>query len=192
MATVGPHRLRLIDTAGLSRAPAPLEKLGMEDAVGRIADADLLVLVVDVTHPSPVPPAGLNLDPSKTVRVLNKSDLLLGPPFPEQAPRFETIPVSALSGAGIDELRQALAREGRRPPVPGRRGLHRDQRASRARAGPGKGLPGRGPAQARSDPQAELLASDLRGALDAFGEAPAASTTRRCSTASLRPSVLGK
>jgi tRNA modification GTPase len=167
---VGPHCLRLIDTAGLSRAPAPLEKLGMEKTLQRVAEADLLLLVVDATAPSTIPPGGLNLDQAKTIRVLNKLDLLPGPSKPDPAPRYETIAVSALTGAGIEDLRAALVRkaDGFKPEAGGdsvainARHAHALRQAKACLAAALAKLDGK--------PQPELLASDLRGALDALGE----------------------
>jgi tRNA modification GTPase len=47
---VGPHCLRLIDTAGLNPSPAPLEKLGMEKTRECLAEADLILLVLDASR----------------------------------------------------------------------------------------------------------------------------------------------
>src|SRR5690606_31589860 len=44
---VGPHCLRLIDTAGLNPSPAPLEKLGMDKTLERIEEADLILVVLE-------------------------------------------------------------------------------------------------------------------------------------------------
>jgi tRNA modification GTPase len=167
---VGPHCLRLIDTAGLSREPSPLEKLGMAKTLERIADADLLLLVVDATRPTPLPPASLKLDPAVTLRVLNKADLLPGPPAFDPAPRFETLAVSAATGAGIDALREALVRRadgfqaavGADSIAINARHAHALSRAKECLAAALLKL--------ESSPQLELLASDLRGALDALGE----------------------
>jgi tRNA modification GTPase len=170
LVTVGPHCLRLIDTAGLSEAPAPLEKLGMAKTLERIADSDLLLLVVDATHPTPLPPAGLKLDPARTLRVLNKSDLFLGPLVPEPSARFETLAVSALTGAGIDELREALARraDGFQAAV-GADSVAINARHAHALS-QAKECLGAALLKLESAPESELLASDLRGALDALGE----------------------
>ena len=168
--TVGPHRLRLIDTAGLSRDPAPLEKLGMAKTLERIGDADLLLLVVDATRPTPLPPAGLMLDQARTIRVLNKADLLPAPPDPEPSPRFETLAVSALTGAGIEALRGALVRraDGFQAAV-GADSVAINARHAHALS-QAKECLGAALLKLDSAPQPELLASDLRGALDALGE----------------------
>ena len=167
---VGPHCLRLIDTAGLSDAPGPLERLGMEKTRERIADADLLLWVVDATRPTPLPPAGLKLDPAKTIRVLSKSDLLPAPLQPDPAPRFETVAVSALTGAGIGDLRSALIRraDGFQAAV-GPDSVAINARHAHALS-QAKECLGAALLKLESAPESELLASDLRGALDALGE----------------------
>ncbi|WP_415663365.1 tRNA uridine-5-carboxymethylaminomethyl(34) synthesis GTPase MnmE, partial [Rariglobus hedericola] len=50
---LGPHCLRLIDTAGLNPSPAALEKLGMDKTLERAAEADLFLWVLDATRPIP-------------------------------------------------------------------------------------------------------------------------------------------
>jgi tRNA modification GTPase len=49
---IGPHSLRLIDTAGINPQPAPLEKLGMEKTMERVQEADLILLVIDSAQPA--------------------------------------------------------------------------------------------------------------------------------------------
>ncbi|OAM86984.1 hypothetical protein AW736_25805, partial [Termitidicoccus mucosus] len=91
---LGPHCLRLIDTAGLNPSPAPLEKLGMDKTLDRAAEADLLILVLDATRPAPALPREImeRLTPENTVVVLNKCDLW---------------PMPAPAGAGSDKWQVA-------------------------------------------------------------------------------------
>jgi small GTP-binding protein len=79
---IGPHCLRLIDTAGLNPHPTPLEKLGMEKTIERAKEADLFLLVLDVTKPHPSLPQSLppevleRINAENAVIVLNKVDLV--------------------------------------------------------------------------------------------------------------------
>jgi tRNA modification GTPase len=77
---LGPHCLRLIDTAGLNPSPAPLEKLGMDKTLERATEADLFILVLDATRPSPTLPQEITerMTPENTLVILNKTDLLSG------------------------------------------------------------------------------------------------------------------
>lgn len=169
---LGPHYLRLIDTAGLNPAPGAVERLGIEKARERIAEADLIVLVLDASRPAPALDPALRgrVSPDKALAVLNKSDLLAGGRPSAAAPAgLPSLPVSALSGEGCEALRAALVRlaDGLQP------GTEEDAVAINARH-----------AQALAETRAcleaalakldgnepsELLASDLRGALDALG-----------------------
>ncbi|MBC8039099.1 MAG: tRNA uridine-5-carboxymethylaminomethyl(34) synthesis GTPase MnmE, partial [Opitutaceae bacterium] len=74
---LGPHCLRLIDTAGLNPTPAALEKLGIDKTFERAAEADLFLWVLDATHPTPPLPDSIaaRLTPENTLILLNKSDL---------------------------------------------------------------------------------------------------------------------
>jgi len=47
VVVLGPHALRLIDTAGLNPTPGVVEKLGMEKTLEMVAEADLFLVVVD-------------------------------------------------------------------------------------------------------------------------------------------------
>jgi len=92
---IGPHCLRLIDTAGLNPSPTPLEKLGMGKTIERAAEADLFLLVLDVTRPQPDLPRSLppeileRMSAENAVVVLNKIDLVpviqAGYPFSGEA-----------------------------------------------------------------------------------------------------------
>jgi tRNA modification GTPase len=86
----------LVDTAGLRETLDPIEADGVRRALARVASADLVITVIE---------AGSAFDPSATgVVVANKSDL-----HAEQ--RSGIVPVSALTGAGLRELRARLSAE---------------------------------------------------------------------------------
>ena len=170
---VGPHCLRIIDTAGLNPAPAPLEKLGMDKTMECIADADLFLVVLDGSEANPTIPATLaeKLPPKNSIIILNKSDLN-ALPGPTTAPRSPapSIAVSALTGAGISELVDAIVAQADQY-----QGdfagdfIAINARHSNALEGARRALAG---AQEKlgSGSAIELLASDLRLTLSAFGE----------------------
>lgn len=169
---LGPHSLRLIDTAGLNPTPSPLEKLGMEKSVARAAEADLILWVTDATKPVPALPHELRQAFSRqaVVAVCNKIDLKNSLDESETIDNNNFINVSALTGAGVDALRAAIVRHAESYSVKLGDDLiainarHADAliRAQACLADAGSKL------QART--ASELVASDLRGALDAFGE----------------------
>ena len=93
--------VELADTAGLREAVEAIESEGVERAKRAVADADLVVWVMDYTDPKAVlPPAGLTDEPILTVR--NKADL------PGQAGDADDL-VSATTGDGIPGLAARIA-----------------------------------------------------------------------------------
>ena len=170
---VGPHCLRLIDTAGLNPSPALLESMGMEKTYERAAEADLFLIVVESGR------NGLNLaadirgrmrrDNSLIVR--NKSDLGITSSLPESIlNEFRVVDVSALTGAGLEALVDAIVQLAEKfsPDLEtesvaiNARHAHALSQAKTALQSAQANLAGVGPV--------ELLASDLRAVLDAFGE----------------------
>ncbi len=169
---IGPHHLRLIDTAGLNPNPAPLEKRGMEKTLERAATADLFLLVLDATRPHPALPPELTarLNSDNAIVILNKADL--GPAHPDALPQsiHESITLSALTGQGLEALQAAITRRADSyqhqigEDMIAINARHADA-LRRARECLGTSLE-----KITHDAPTELLASDLRGALDAFGE----------------------
>ena len=169
---VGPHCLRVIDTAGLNPSPAPLEKLGMDKTLERVAEADLFLLVFDATLPRPVlaPEISSRSTLKNTIIVLNKSDLGRIDAYSVGPSNQTTIAVSALTGAGFDDLSAAIV--GLADSFQIEAGS--DHIAINARHAHALGQARRCLAEAQAKVVAngpvELLASDLRGVLTAFGE----------------------
>lgn len=109
--------LRLVDTAGIREATEEVEQIGIRKSWEAVADADLVLAVMDrsaapqeedcslLRHVAEMPSVEL---------VLNKTDL----PATHQAewndvvreivPGRTALPVSAVSGEGVEELRRAL------------------------------------------------------------------------------------
>jgi tRNA modification GTPase len=119
--SLGGLPVRLVDTAGIRPAADEAESIGVRKSLEALADADLVLVVVDASQPrSPQDEELLaQAQPHRTLVVENKSDLLPAsrdpgsnpnsPAAPEGAPR--TLRTSALTGDGIDELRAALLRQ---------------------------------------------------------------------------------
>jgi tRNA modification GTPase len=169
---VGPHCLRLIDTAGLNPSPAALEKLGMDKTLERIAEADLILVVfengaTDAEMPSEIV---ARISERNTVIVLNKSDLSTGTNPSLMIGGAPVVAVSALTGEGVDELEAAIVAcaDG----LSGNDGA--DEVAINARHA-GALRSAKTALQSaiskieRNEP-VELLASDLREVLAAYGE----------------------
>jgi tRNA modification GTPase len=169
---VGPHCLRVIDTAGLNPSPAPLEKLGMLKTLERAAEADLFLLVFAADQLSPGLPPELKgvAQASNSIIIFNKSDLGKCTSSQDDFSGFPTLAVSALTGAGLDALTAAITRfadsfqkdTGNDLIAINARHAHALGQAREALAA--------ALAKLTDGTAVELLASDLRGVLAAYGE----------------------
>ena len=90
----------LVDTAGLRETTDTIEAEGVRRALARAEDADLVIEVSDGSH------IITQMEHSYRIMVANKSDL--GHPAPPDA-----IPISALTGEGLDALRDRLSEAAR-------------------------------------------------------------------------------
>ncbi|XP_047554369.1 tRNA modification GTPase GTPBP3, mitochondrial isoform X3 [Lutra lutra] len=114
----------LSDTAGLREGVGPVEQEGVRRARERLEQADLILAVLDASDlasPSScnfldtvVAPAGAgspNESSQRLLLVLNKSDLL-PPGGPDPSPNLPPhLLLSCLTGAGLDDLLEALRKE---------------------------------------------------------------------------------
>jgi len=97
--------VKLLDTAGIRLGQDTVESLGIERSYQAMADADLTLVVVDASQD--LTPEDETLirrarKDGKTLVAANKSDLVRQVELPD------ALPVSARTGAGIEELRQAI------------------------------------------------------------------------------------
>jgi len=167
---VGPHALRLIDTAGLNAQATSLEKRGIEKTLEQAAEADLFLWVIDATRPLPVlPPAtAARLMAANTIVVFNKVDLPSKLDLSAQG--LPSVKISALTGAGIDLLHDSIARlaDSFQTEV-GAEVIAINARHAQALAQAGECLASAMAKLQRSNPT-ELVASDLRETMSAFGQ----------------------
>ncbi len=170
---MGAHGLRLIDTAGLNPAPGTLEARGIEKTHELAAAADLLLYIVDGSQPfawgeTPLP----RMQKSTTIVVLNKSDLTpgTGPGASGIPADWVVVRVSALTGDGWGALRSAIVAMADRWQIEA--GADEIAISARHAAALQEAQASLSSAREKLDANApaELLASDLRGALAAYGE----------------------
>jgi tRNA modification GTPase len=170
---VGPHCLRIVDTAGLNPSPAPLEKLGMAKTMERVAEADLFLVVLDAMTATSAPlPAEVtaHFRADNSILVLNKWDLAAGRPPPAFETAAPVLRVSALTGEGIEALTREIARladsfqkeAGDDAVAVSARHAHALQEARQALGAAREKI-------IHAEPT-ELLASDLRAVLVAYGD----------------------
>jgi len=111
--SLGGIPLELVDTAGLRETLEEVERLGIARSREALADAALVLIVLDATQPlhddERALIAGVMGRPA--ILVLNKSDLTPAESVPAPAVDSEAIPhvrTSALSGEGLPELRERI------------------------------------------------------------------------------------
>jgi tRNA modification GTPase len=168
---IGAHWLRLIDTAGLNSTPSSLEKRGIDKTFEQAAAADLFLWVIDSSRPLPALPPVLasRMTPANTIAVFNKIDL---PPAERGAlPQpFPVVNISALDGAGLESLQAAVTKQAEAFHVEtGDELIAINARHSHALEQAKACLITAGQKLAEGEPS-ELVASDLRVSLEAFGQ----------------------
>ena len=109
---IGGIPVELVDTAGIRRALDEAESIGIKKSMEALADADLVLVVVDKTQPRTEEDEELlrQVESRPAIIVENKSDLPRASAHttaPNSPPRIAT---SALTGDGIPALRAAILR----------------------------------------------------------------------------------
>ncbi len=110
--TLGSVPVRLSDTAGLGPARDRLEELGMERTRERLAQADLVLYLLDGSLPLAAADrqALREMSGRRGLAVINKADLprTLGEAEVQAATSFPVLSISALTGQGIEALKEAM------------------------------------------------------------------------------------
>ena len=157
---LGGWPVTLADTAGLRSAPTEIEREGIRRAYQRADEADLRIVVFDVSRPPDQ--ESLEMLDDTSLPVINKIDLKPGPSIRLRGK--ETIQVSALKGDGLTGLlghieTRAIQMIGEQPEAPLTRLRHRLSLVDCADA-LGRAIGGE---------EIELVAEDLRVAATALG-----------------------
>lgn len=107
---LGPYLLRVIDTAGLNPQGVGIEQMGIARTRQQLERADLVLWVVDRAHPPPPLSDDLQhlIQSRPTVLVENKADLPPACGYAGFLPQLPRVTLSALTGEGVDQLRQAV------------------------------------------------------------------------------------
>lgn len=110
---IGGIPIELVDTAGLREAADEAESIGIQKSREALADADLVLVVLDGSAAMHRDEADLiaSLAGRRAIVVYNKTDLLVllpKPLAPAEVDGMLTIQTSALTGNGVDNLRSAI------------------------------------------------------------------------------------
>jgi tRNA modification GTPase len=177
------YEFRLIDTAGLREALDPIEAEGVNRSKAKLETAAITLFLYDASQDSYDDAMAywqsLELpDQVQLITVANKIDLTEGQPAgPQQEPSHNGSPfvaLSALNDSAIDPLLEqmvatARAMAGNETSITNERHLHALQRADEALANVEQAL--------QAELPGEMLAVDMRVALDALGEITGEVTT---------------
>jgi tRNA modification GTPase len=108
--------VKLVDTAGIRHALDEAEAIGIRKSMEALADADLVLVVLDASQPESDEDAKLMMEvKTQAIVVENKCDLRTGkiPTSGNTGQKWGThvcVSTSALTGVGIGELREAILR----------------------------------------------------------------------------------
>jgi tRNA modification GTPase len=103
--------VKLVDTAGIRCALDETESMGIRKSMEALADADIVLLVLDSSQPLQDDDLDLikNVEGKTAITVYNKADLN-GFQLSKLPSRLPAISTSAISGTGIPELRAQILR----------------------------------------------------------------------------------
>jgi tRNA modification GTPase len=109
---IGGIPIQLVDTAGIRQALDEAESIGIRKSMEALADADLVLVVIDASPPATDEDAELLrlAENRATVVVVNKCDLISHGQGTSARDEHSGIRVSALTGEGITELRAEILR----------------------------------------------------------------------------------
>jgi tRNA modification GTPase len=108
---IGGIPVQLVDTAGIRRALGEAESIGIRKSMEALADADLVLVVLDASQPVAAEDRELLAQVAErpAIVVENKTDVT-SPQFSVASPHPPTVRTSALTGDGIPELRTEILR----------------------------------------------------------------------------------
>jgi len=109
---IGGIPVQLVDTAGIRRALDEAESIGIRKSMEALADADLVLVVLDATQPISDEDRELlsQVEGRSAILVENKSDLGSSQ-FPVLSSQLPKVKTSALTGDGIPELRAGILQQ---------------------------------------------------------------------------------
>ncbi len=167
--------LRLIDTAGIRKAKDIIEEEGIRRSKEAIERADLILFVIDGSEPLEEGDISLlkkiKESNKRFIAVINKKDRGLVPLKDQRFEGIKRVNISALTGEGIDELKETIFeiltqgmnyRKGELPLIT--RVRHKDllDQASRSIENAINGV--------RESLSTELLSLELRNSMESLGE----------------------
>jgi tRNA modification GTPase len=169
---VGPWRIEILDTAGLHEAGDELEQIGINHTIEQAETADFFLLVLDATGVSPHLPQSLldQMTVKNTIVVENKIDLPTAKAHGDFMAEFQHVRVSLQTHEGLQAFRQLWADSiDSGVQQPNADGVVVNARHASALMEALDALE-LAADKMREDDQSELVASDLRDAVESIGK----------------------
>lgn len=170
---IGAWRIEILDTAGLHEGAGDLESIGIERTMEQSETADFFLLVLDSTAPCPTLPSDIldKLTPENTLIIENKIDLLESKSFDAFMPELQHCRIAAKHGTGVADLRAvwSAALDARMTPLLAVDGLVLNARHAAALSLAVEALQ-QALQKMTQEELSELVAADLRQAVDALGD----------------------
>jgi tRNA modification GTPase len=109
---IGGIPIQLVDTAGIRQALDEAESIGIRKSMEALADADLVLVVLDLSQPATVEDNELlrHAEGRPAIVVGNKCDLAFGGQWAKASGQSSRVRASALTGEGIADLRAEILR----------------------------------------------------------------------------------
>lgn len=105
---LGSWKIELLDTAGLHQSDDAIEQIGISHTIEQATTADFFLLMVDASTPSPSLPDSLlsRMNVNNTILIINKTDLVETSQHNDFMPEFLHVHLSLKANEGIASLRQ--------------------------------------------------------------------------------------
>jgi tRNA modification GTPase len=157
---IGGLKALLLDSAGRKNAENEIESLALSMLEECVAGSEVVIFVVEAHHRPAEDEIGFyGAITCRKLMVANKSDLGISPELPE------CLKTSCVTGEGIEALREELART-----LVSRVGRHPDSLALSVRQHDALSRASGALGRAMVQSEEELLAADIRDAINALGE----------------------
>jgi tRNA modification GTPase len=170
---LGPWRIEILDTAGLHEAGDAIEQIGINHTIEQAETADFFLLVLDAASPSPALPDALlsRMTAQNTIVIENKIDLPDACAHDEFMAGFKHTRISLQERVGVAEFRQLWidAIESNLQQPSSTDGVVVNARHARALGEACDALE-LAAQKMRDDELSELIAADLREAVESIGK----------------------
>ena len=169
---VGPWRIEILDTAGLHEAGDAIEQIGINHTIEQAETADFFLLMLDAASPCPALPESLlaRMTPKNTIVIENKIDLPTAKAHGDFMVEFHHVRVSLQTHEGLKAFRQLWAESiDSEVQQPNAEGVVVNARHASALMEALDALE-LAADKMREDDQSELVASDLRDAVESIGK----------------------